>query len=86
MYFMLEPYRASECIANLSNQLEAYSQEVAGIVDKISCQYGTSKEFAMCIVEAAINDMMMDVSHHKNYHLELIANSLEMIAEAISDI
>lgn len=78
--------RASECIENLSDQLEGYAQEVATTVKKISKQYDVTESFAMRITEAAINDMMMDIKHHKNYHLELIADSLQMIAESISDI
>ena len=77
--------RASECIANLSDQLEGYAQEVALTVEKVSEQYGVTQGFAMRIVEAAINDMMMDVNHHKNYHLELIADSLHDIAISISE-
>lgn len=82
----LPPTRASKCIANLSDQLEGYAQEVANTVKKISEQYNVSEEFAMRITEAAINDMMMDVNHRKNYHLELIADALQMIAESISEI
>lgn len=80
------PMRASESIANLSDQLEGYAQEVALTVKKISKQYDVSEEFAMRITESAINDMIVDVKHHQNYHLELIANALQMIAESISEI
>lgn len=77
--------RASECIENLSDQLEGYAQEVASTVKKISNQYDVTESFAMRITEAAINNMMVDVKHHQNYHLELIADSLQMISESISE-
>ena len=91
-YRNLPPRKASESIANLSDQLVGFSQEVANAVEDISNQYEVSKEFALLIVQTAIEDMKLDVAHHKNYHLELISDemheftcALERIEERIEE-
>lgn len=81
-----EPLRASQQIGFLSNQLLGYAQEVAHTVKEISDQYEFSEEFALRIVQTAIEDMKMDVAHNKNYNIELVANSIQMISEELSDI
>lgn len=81
-----EVIKASQAIANLSDQVEGYSQEIARTVIKISEQYNVSKEFALLIVQTGIENMKVDTEHHKNYHIELIADSLTYIAESLNNI
>lgn len=49
-----EVIKTSQAIANLSDQVEGYSQEIARTVMKISEQYDVSKEFALLIVQTGI--------------------------------
>lgn len=75
--------RASEAIEHQSDQLEGYAQEVARTVEKISEQYEISKEFALLVVQTAVENMKIDVEHNRNYQIELIADALEDIAAAL---
>ena len=85
-YRDFSPKRASESITNLSDQLIGYSQEVANAVESISSQYEVSREFALLIVQTAIEDMKMDVAHHKNFHFELISNEIHELSCALERI
>lgn len=78
--------KASRSIENLSDQTIGYSEEIGNAVEKISKKFGVSSEFALLIVQTAIENMKLDVSHHKNYHLELISDALNNCAAAIEEI
>lgn len=78
--------KASRSIENLSDQIIGYSEEIGNAVEKISEKFGVSNESAISIVQTAIENMKLDVSHHKNYHLELIADALNNCAAAIEEI
>ena len=75
--------RASESIENLSDQLKGYAEEVARAVESISEQYEITREFALLIVQTGIENMKIDVEHHRNFHIELISDALSEIAAAI---
>ena len=78
--------RASEAIEHQSDQLEGYAQETARTVEKISEQYEISKEFALSVVQTAVENMKIDVEHNRNYQIELIADALKDIADAIKSV
>lgn len=78
--------RAQDAIANLSDQLVGYSEEIASTVNEIADRYEVSKEFALLIVQTAIEDMKVDVGHHKNYQLDLITDEMHFAVERIDEL
>lgn len=73
-------------IENLSDQVVGYSEEIANAIEDISKRYDVSKEFALLIVQTAIEDMKMDVEHHKHAQIEIMANAAVDIANSINEL
>lgn len=73
-------------IDNPSDQTEAYSEEVAKIVNNISERFKFTKEFALQIVQTAIEDSKLDAEHHKAMALNKIANAIDANAIVTDDI
>ena len=67
---------------NLSVLIEDYSKEIANTVRKISNKYNISMELALLIVQTGIEEMKMDVEHHKNSHIDDLARALKYMSES----
>ena len=53
-----------EYIENVSDQLDGYSEEVAGIIGTLMREYGYTFEQSAKIVEIAVKDIESDVLHN----------------------
>ena len=53
-----------EYIENVSDQLDGFSEEVAGIIGTLMREYGYTFEQSSRIVEIAVKDIESDILHH----------------------
>ena len=69
-------------IKNVSEQLQGFAMEVVRCVEKVK-EEGFTTDQAIEITRLAIDDIRIDVEHHKNKQLEDLAHAVDKIAEMI---
>ena len=69
-------------IKNVSDQLTGFAMEVVECVEKVKDQ-GFNTDQAIEITRLAIEDIRIDIEHHKNRQLEDLAHAVDKIAEMI---
>lgn len=77
---------AVDNMENLSVLIKDYSKEIANTVQMIANKYNVSMEFALLIVQTGIEEMKMDVEHHKNYLIDDLAKALNHMSESFREI
>ena len=77
---------AVDNMENLSVLIKDYSKEIANTVQMIANKYNVSMEFALLVVQTGIEEMKMDVEHHKNYLIDDLAKALNHMSQSFREI